>query len=144
MSPSRPIPHRRWPRVRGSTRCAAFALLIVATPAAAVERIRLRAAQITVADASTQQFDALWAIESTTHSTLTVHTGRVTLPASIASKVETQAGALNSVTLQCRDVLIRTPLLACPALRATLRTTRWSELPITARLDFDTERLALQ
>ena len=33
--------------------------------------------------------------------------------------------------------------VACPALRATLHTTRWPDLTVAARLELDTERLAL-
>lgn len=120
------------------------ALLAIAMPAAAVERIHLRAAQLTMADASVQQLDAQLAIDSATRSTLTVRTGRVRLPASIASRVEAQAGVIKGISLQCRDVLIRTPQVTCPVLRATLQTARWSDLPVTARLDLDTARLVLQ
>jgi hypothetical protein len=145
MSPSRRIRLSRGWHERGRLKCAALAaLLAIAMPAAAVERIRLRAAQVAVGGASVQQLDAQLAIESATRSTLTLHTGGVQLPAAIASQVDANAGALNGITLQCRDMLIRTPKLACPALRVTLHTSRWRDLAIAARLDFDTAKLALQ
>jgi hypothetical protein len=129
----------------GRRQCAALAaLLTLALPAVAVERIHIRAAEVAAAGATVQQFDAQLAIDSATRSTLTVRSGRVRLPAAIAAQVEAQTGALDGITLQCRDVLIRAPRVACPALRATLRTARWSDLPLSASVDLNTDTLATQ
>ena len=131
---------------RGSARvnCAAvLALVSVTLPAIAVERIRVRATQVAVADATLQQFDAQLAIDSAARGTLTVSTGSIQLPASLAAAVEKQAGAIQGITLQCRDVQLRMPNLACPALRASLKTSRLAGQSLSARLELDTDRMAL-
>ncbi|HXC60279.1 MAG TPA: hypothetical protein VN645_13275 [Steroidobacteraceae bacterium] len=125
-------------------KCAVVAALLAVTlPAAAVERIRVRAAQLATDDIKVQQLDAQLSIDSASRGTLTVNTGAVQLPASLAAQVEKQAGAIRGIALQCRDVRIRVPDFACPALRATLRTARWPDLSLNARVALNTENLAL-
>lgn len=119
-------------------------MLALALPVGAIDRIHIRAAEVAAAGATAQQFDAQLAIDSATRSTLTIRSGRLRLPAAIAAQVEAQTGTLNGITLQCRDVLVRTPRIACPALRATLRTARWADLPIAASVDFNSDTLAAQ
>ncbi len=136
-------PHQRMRHGLGQW-AAVAALFSLALPAAAIDRIHVRAAEVAVAGATAQQLDAQLAIDSAMRSTLTLRTGRLRLPAPIAAQVDAQAGALNGVTLQCRDVSIRTPRITCPALRATVRTARWSTLPVSASVDFNTETLAVQ
>jgi hypothetical protein len=116
------------------------ALLVYCLPASAIERIRLRAAEVQAAGTVVRDIDATLAIVSTSRSTLTATTGPVTLPAAVAA----QTGALRRIELQCRDPLIREPLFACPALRIALHTERWPALTVQARVQYDASRMALQ
>ena len=116
------------------------ALLVYCLPASAIERIRLRAAEVEAAGTVVRNVDATLTIHSASRSTLTATTGPVTLPAAIAA----QTGALRRIELQCRNPLIREPLFACPALRIALHTERWPSLAVQARVQYDSWRSALQ
>ena len=116
------------------------ALLVYCLPASAIERIRLRAAEVEAAGTVVRNVDATLTIHSASRSTLTATTGPVTLPAAIAA----QTGALRRIELQCRNPLIREPVFACPALSIALHTERWPSLAVQARVQYDSWRSALQ
>jgi len=116
------------------------ALLVYGLPASAIDRIRVRAAQVEAAGTVVRDIDATLAITSATRSTLTARTGAVSLPPSI----EAQTGALRSMDLQCREPLIREPAFACPALRIAVHTESWPDLAMQAAVKYDAARAALQ
>ena len=120
------------------------ALLVYCLPASAIERIRLRAAEVEVAGAAVRDIDATLAIASASRSTLTATTGRVTLPATITARIGARIGAVQRIELQCRDPAIHEPVFTCPALRIALHTDRLPVLAVQARVRYDTWRAALQ
>jgi hypothetical protein len=117
-------------------RLAVAALLVISTPCAAIDRIHVRAATVEMAGAGARQVDARLEIHSDRRSTLTLRSGRVKLPGDLQQKT----GAIEAVELQCRNPVIHEPRLACPALRLSLRTEKWSTLNVTAQAQFDTAR----
>jgi hypothetical protein len=115
---------------------AAGLAILVSLPATAIDRIRIRAAEVQAAGQALQQVDATLAIDSATHSTLTASTGALPLPASVAA----QTGPVRRLEVQCRDPVIQEPRLACPALRIGLSTARWGDLRVQSRVDYDMQR----
>ena len=113
-------------------RALAWFALACALPAHAIDRIRIRATSIAVADMQLQQVDATLQIHSASRSTLDVRAARATLPKTI----EAQAGALSAMHQHCTNPVVREPLFQCPAMNLRLQSARWSAIRIDGKAGF--------
>lgn len=121
----------------------AATLLATSLPAAAVERIRIRAAQIQVEGMSVAQVDTRLDIHSPKRSTLRVGTGHIRLPAGMFEATQSWAGALQGAAMTCTNPQVSEPLFACPHLSLALRTQKRSTLRLTAKAQFQSQRREL-
>jgi hypothetical protein len=113
-------------------RALAWLALCCALPAHAIDRIRIRATSVAVADMQLQRVDATLQIHSASRSTLDVRAGRATLPKTI----EAQTGALSALHLHCANPLVREPLFQCPALNLRMQSARWSAIRFDGKAGF--------
>jgi hypothetical protein len=121
---------RAWP---------ALLALAVALPVGAIDRIRIRAEQISTAGVSASEVELTLQVHSTTRSTLALCRAALPLPPGIAAR----AGALSRVELHCLNPVIREPLFACPRLQLRLHSSRFQAIPVDAAISLrsDTGRL---
>mgnify|MGYP005811178055 CR=1 FL=1 len=119
---------------------AAGLAALMSLPASAIDRIRIRAAEVEAAGQVVRQIDATLAVASAEHSTLTASAGALALPASITA----HTGALRRVEVRCRDPRIQEPLFGCPDLRLAAQTDRMGELVVQSRVAYDAARMELQ
>ncbi len=98
-----------------------LASLVLALPAGAIERIRLRAAQVETGDRTLVGVDATLHIPSATRSSADLRVARVVLSDTLTA----QTGTLRDLRLHCENPLLREPRFACPAFMLQASSSRW-------------------
>lgn len=116
-------------------RALAWLALACMLPAHAVERIRLRAASVSMAGQQLNNIDATLRIHSADRSTVDIQAASLLLP----KDIEAQTGLVSALHASCTDPVAREPLFQCAQLSLQARSSRWSDLRIEGSAGFNSD-----